>query len=285
MPSQFNQFKTRLGINNPSRKNVGFNFTPFTVQQGQSTPGQSLFEKVGQRKESGAELYGKMRSDSTNRIAADVVDKSANQVPVDEFGLPKLQLTNFQQAFGGQLDAITKRGNLALQTEQAKSEWNRLNDLQNIGSYGFTGDFQVTGNGTDIPGATKNNPGAKAVSLAMKAVQNHTPYVWGGNSLTRGVDCSGLVQQVYRQLGINLPRTTYEQAKSGHHVSISQLRPGDLVFYNTGSRDPNGIGRYGHVAIYMGNGRVVEAANSRAGLRVSSLTGYNGAPSLAIRPY
>lgn len=285
MPSAFDQFNTRLGINNPRRKNVGFNFAPFTVGQGQSTPGQSLFEKVGQRKETGAELYNKMRTDSTQRIAADVVDKSANQVQTDEFGIPNLQLTNFSDAFGGQLDAITRRGNLALQTEEAKSNWARLKNLQDLGQYEITGDFQVTGGGTDIPGATANNPGAKAVSLAMKAVKNHTPYVWGGNSLSRGVDCSGLVQQVYRQLGITLPRTTYEQAKSGRRVSTSQLRPGDLVFYNTGSRDPNGIGRYGHVAIYMGNGRVVEAANSRAGLRVNALTSGNGAPALAIRPY
>jgi cell wall-associated NlpC family hydrolase len=154
-----------------------------------------------------------------------------------------------------------------------------------LSQYGLTGDFSVGPSGADIPGATANNPGAKAVALAMKAVQNHTPYVWGGNSLTRGVDCSGLVQQVYRQLGISLPRTTYEQAKSGRRVSTTQLRPGELVFYNTGSRDPNGIGTYGHVAIYMGNGKVVEAANSRAGLRVSNLTGYNGAPAAAVRPY
>src|SRR5690606_16347624 len=54
------------------------------------------------------------------------------------------------------------------------------------------------------------------------------PYVWGGNSLTKGVDCSGLVQQVYKQFGIALPRTADQQAHTGVKTSISKLLPGDL---------------------------------------------------------
>lgn len=292
MPTAFQRFQSRLGISNPARKNIGFNWAPITVQQGQQTPGQMLSEKIGTRKDSGAELYAKGRSDSTSRLGADLVSKSAYQVPTDEFGMPKTEITDFRSLFDQQLGSIGERGKYQLQTQLEKNEWGRLKNLQDLGQYSFTGNIQVgpsstSATGTDIPGASANNPGAKAVSLAMKAYRNHTPYVWGGNSLTRGIDCSGLVQQVYRQLGISLPRTTYEQAKSGRRVPVNTtaLRPGDLLFYNTGSRDPNGIGRYGHVGIYMGNGQIVEAANSRVGMRVTGMNNANGYPSLAIRPY
>ena len=62
-----------------------------------------------------------------------------------------------------------------------------------------------------------------------------TPYVWGGNSLTKGVDCSGLVQQVFKHFGINLPRVTYDQIGQGSPVGMKGLRPGDLVFFDTAS--------------------------------------------------
>jgi cell wall-associated NlpC family hydrolase len=135
------------------------------------------------------------------------------------------------------------------------------------------------------PGSTNNNPGAQAVAIAITAFKNHTPYSWGGNSLTNGVDCSGLVQQAYAKLGIKLPRTTYEQAKSGQVIhGIQNALPGDLVFYNTGSSDPNGIGKNSHVALYLGNGMVIEAYNSRVGIREAKFD-TSGAPSTIIRPW
>lgn len=82
-----------------------------------------------------------------------------------------------------------------------------------------------------------------------------TPYVWGGNSLENGVDCSGLVQQVFQHFGINLPRVSYQQANAGKRVALGQLRPGDLVAWNNSSRN-NGAD---HIAIYAGNGMVIEA--------------------------
>jgi len=150
--------------------------------------------------------------------------------------------------------------------------------MQNLGSYGFTGSFSGGGS-TAIPGADSNNVGAKAAAMAMQVAQNHTAYVWGGNSLSTGVDCSGLVQQIYSKLGISVPRVTYEQARHGKQVSVNQIRPGDLVFYRPGSRGPE------HVGIYVGNGHVVHAANSRLGVITSNLNNSNGAPMLILRPY
>ena len=89
------------------------------------------------------------------------------------------------------------------------------------------------------------------------------PYVYGGTSLTGGADCSGFVQSVYANYGIGLPRTAAEQSGSGVEVSLSDLQPGDLCFYDNG-------GYIGHVAIYIGGGQVVHASNPSSGIKIST---------------
>ncbi len=90
-------------------------------------------------------------------------------------------------------------------------------------------------------------------------------YVWGGTSLTRGADCSGLVLAVYRQFGVYLPHYSGAQASYGRSVSVDELKPGDLVFY--------GHRRISHVAIYIGNGCVVSALNPHKGVKVTGIYG------------
>lgn len=89
------------------------------------------------------------------------------------------------------------------------------------------------------------------------------PYVWGGVSLTNGADCSGFVLSVFDHFGISLPHSSRAQAGCGTNISISELLPGDLVFYGS-----SGIG---HVAIYIGNGQIVHASNSRTGIIISNI--------------
>ncbi len=97
------------------------------------------------------------------------------------------------------------------------------------------------------------------------------PYVWGGTSLRHGVDCSGFVQQVFRRFHIYLPRTAQEQYYSpiGVRVKLSQLKPGDLLFFHTMPYT-----YVTHVAIYIGNGRIIQALNRRRGVVISKLDGY-----------
>ena len=90
------------------------------------------------------------------------------------------------------------------------------------------------------------------------------PYVYGGNSLTNGVDCSGFTQQVYLHFGYSIPRRASIQATVGESVSISNLQAGDLVFYG----DSTGVG---HVAIYIGGGQVVHASSPSVGIIISNL--------------
>lgn len=121
-------------------------------------------------------------------------------------------------------------------------------------------------------------PGSAIASAAQKALG--TPYIWGGNSLTSGVDCSGLVQQVFQQFGINLPRVTYEQVGVGASVSRGKLAVGDLVFFDTdkSKKGPD------HVGIYLGNGKFIHAPRPGKGVQISSLTdSYYNDRLMAIR--
>ncbi|MCM1102158.1 MAG: NlpC/P60 family protein [Clostridium sp.] len=89
------------------------------------------------------------------------------------------------------------------------------------------------------------------------------PYVWGGTSLTKGADCSGFVQSVFKKFGVKLSRTSSSQAGDGTKISASELLPGDLVFY------ANSSGTINHVAIYIGGGRVIHASNPKSGIKIS----------------
>ena len=87
------------------------------------------------------------------------------------------------------------------------------------------------------------------------------PYVWGGESLVEGgFDCSGLMYRIFKDtMGINLPRVSQDQQNFGQRIPLDSIQPGDLVFWNSPAT---------HVALYLGNGKILEAANPTAGLRV-----------------
>lgn len=111
------------------------------------------------------------------------------------------------------------------------------------------------------------NSAAKTVSPVASAMDLvGSKYRWGGLSSRGGFDCSGFVKIVFSKQGINLPRTSREQAYVGIPVKGSDLKPGDLVFFHTSRRS-----RITHVGIYAGNGKFIHAANERKGVRVDSL--------------
>ena len=103
----------------------------------------------------------------------------------------------------------------------------------------------------------------KVVNYGLQFVGNR--YVWGGNDPHTGADCSGFVRYVLRNVaGVNLPRTSREQAKTGRAITSSEMRPGDLIFY------ANSRGVVNHVAMYIGNGQIVHAASRRSGIKIST---------------
>ena len=92
------------------------------------------------------------------------------------------------------------------------------------------------------------------------------PYSWGGSSPSTGFDCSGLVRFVYGHFGIRLPHSSYADLSHGRRISRRSLRPGDLVFFYGA----------GHVGIYVGRGRFLDAPHSGARVRISSMGQYSG---------
>lgn len=102
------------------------------------------------------------------------------------------------------------------------------------------------------PSGTTGVSGSDIVAYAMQFKGN--PYVWGGNSLTNGVDCSGFVHEVYEHFGISTPRYSQAFKSVGQAVSFDNIQPGDVVVYP------------GHVAIYAGGGVIVEAQSTKAGI-------------------
>lgn len=111
-------------------------------------------------------------------------------------------------------------------------------------------------------GSSGSALGIEIANYAQKFVGNR--YVWGGTSLTKGADCSGFVYTIYKQFGYDIPRVSRDQAKSaGRKVDISERQPGDLIFY----RDNKGV--VNHVALYIGDDKIVHAASSKQGIIIS----------------
>ena len=110
--------------------------------------------------------------------------------------------------------------------------------------------------------STKQSRRSQLVNYALQFVGNR--YVWGGTSLTNGVDCSGFTMRVMEKFGVSLPHYSGSQAQMGKKVTSATMKPGDLIFY-AGSN-----GKVNHVAIYIGNGRIVHAASRRSGIKTST---------------
>ncbi|KIR02214.1 hypothetical protein P261_01028 [Lachnospiraceae bacterium TWA4] len=106
--------------------------------------------------------------------------------------------------------------------------------------------------------SSSSSKGSQVASYALRFVGN--PYRWGGTSLTRGADCSGFIKAVYARFGRSLPHSSSALRRSGKGVSYSKRKAGDIICYR------------GHVALYIGNNKIVHAANTRRGIIVSKVS-------------
>lgn len=96
------------------------------------------------------------------------------------------------------------------------------------------------------------------IQMALQYEGNR--YVWGGNSLTNGVDCSGFTRELYKKFGYNLPRTSAQQKYIGRKIPLSKLQAGDLIHFP------------GHVGIYIGNGKMIHASSPTTGIIITKIT-------------
>ena len=171
------------------------------------------------------------------------------------------QIAQAQQQADNYQNIITAQGKIIQEQEAAAAAAAaaRANSSSSRPSYdgggagkgGSIASDYAAGGGKN-PGASTGVSGSSVVSYAMQFVGN--PYVWGGNSLTNGVDCSGFVHEVYAHFGISTPRYSQAFKSVGQAVSFDNIQPGDVVVYP------------GHVAIYAGGGVIVEAQSTKAGI-------------------
>lgn len=128
--------------------------------------------------------------------------------------------------------------------------------------------YKGTKKGSASSGTVSGGKGQAVASYALKFVG--TPYVWGGSSLTSGVDCSGFVMAVYAHFGVSLPHDAGADRSYGKAVSVSNARPGDLICY------------YGHIGIYIGGGQLVHAKDYGYGVCIDNIH-YSSKPILTVR--
>lgn len=140
--------------------------------------------------------------------------------------------------------------------EEAAKKNNSSNSSTSSGSSGSTSSGSSSSGSS---GASYSGKGSSVVAYATQFVGN--PYVWGGESLTNGADCSGFIKSVYKHFGVSLPHSSSAMRSCGVGVSYSEAKPGDIICYS------------GHVAIYMGGGAIVHASNKKDGIKIS----YNAA--------
>lgn len=173
------------------------------------------------------------------------------------------QIAQAQQQADNYQNIITAQGKIIQEQEAAaaaaaaaaaranSSSSNSSYDGGGAGKGGSIASDYASGGGKN-PSASTGVSGSSVVSYAMQFVGN--PYVWAGNSLTNGVDCSGFVHEVYAHFGISTPRYSQAFKSVGQAVSFDNIQPGDVVVYP------------GHVAIYAGGGVIVEAQSTKAGI-------------------
>lgn len=173
------------------------------------------------------------------------------------------QIAQAQQQADNYQNIITAQGKIIQEQEAAAAAAAAAAARANSSSSSPSYDGGGAGKGGSIasdyaagggknPGASTGVSGSSVVSYAMQFVGNS--YVWGGNSLTNGVDCSGFVHEVYAHFGISTPRYSQAFKSVGQAVSFDNIQPGDVVVYP------------GHVAIYAGGGVIVEAQSTKAGI-------------------
>ena len=175
-----------------------------------------------------------------------------------------------QEAAQNQTQAVESTDNTATEEVQTSTGCSS-NENSNSSTSTESSSEPVEEETTSNSGSSYSATGEAVVAYASQFIGN--PYVYGGNSLTNGIDCSGFVQQVFAHFGYSLPRVSDAQAGAGRGISYSESRAGDIIVYS------------GHVAILTGDGGIVHASNSapypQGGIKYSSNALYR--PYIAVR--
>ena len=197
--------------------------------------------------------------DARNQIAT---SKTAQAQLVADYDKKEAQA----KAILAKLTEEQRRKLAAQQAADARARAARLAAAQQgtsrSASRSATGTTASASTGQQTPTTNVPASGRAGVAVSFALAQVGKPYVWGATG-PGAYDCSGLMLRAWAQAGVSLPRTSQAQYGVGTPVSLSNLQPGDLVFFYSG---------ISHVAMYIGNGKIVHASNPRTGVKISDLS-------------
>jgi cell wall-associated NlpC family hydrolase len=202
--------------------------------------------------------YANLLAEQTAEIERLEAERIAYEEYLAEQAALEAEMAAMEEADGYDEDTVRRVAEDLTVYDEDGNAISAVDAAQSGGTY-FDSDGDVV-DASAVVKSVASTAGSSVVDFATQFVGN--PYVWGGTSLTNGADCSGFVQSVFANFGVSLPRTSYEQQNAGTEVSYADAQPGDLICYG------------GHVAIYMGDGKIVHAANSDQGIIVSDNAAY-----------
>ena len=214
---------------------------------------QELLEMEDQLKEEKANLESVI-AQKKSQIADFDSQLSAAKAKVSEYQ-KKIKEQNDQIKKLQQEEAARQKAAAAAAAKSSKRSTS-TDSSTDTASSGSTSTYSSKSSGSTAA-VSGGGGGSSIASTGLRYVGN--PYVYGGNSLANGTDCSGFVHLVHAACGISTPRDSNSLAGGGRAVSESEILPGDVVCY------------YGHVGIYIGNGQIVHASTPSSGIKVSNM--------------
>lgn len=226
-------------------------------------------EEYETAKNEALDLWNRLKAEKTDLESAKA-SLEADKANLEQQKLDLDSLLAVKRAKSANYDAELKKAKQEASVAKAKlkQEQEKLRKLQqgNKNNDAANGKYETDYNSI-IDGAEGSKLGKQVAKYACQFVGN--PYVPGGTSLTNGADCSGFTYRVYADFGYSLPRTSTEQRSAGREVSYSEAQPGDIICYS------------GHVAIYIGGGKIVHASTQKTGIKVGNNAQYR--PILSVR--
>lgn len=217
-------------------------------------------EKYHVEKECGKNWVRISLDDSHGYVAREFVDVNVSFKKA--VSMKEIRAKRRRKAAAARAERERAAARVAAQSSSRKSSVKKSSGLTSSSTKSSSARKKSSNAGSSVSYSQGSGTGAQIVSYAKKFLGNK--YVYGGTSLTNGTDCSGFTMSVYAAFGYSIPRTSREQSCYGKSVSLSSVKPGDLIFYKNGSS-------VGHVALYMGGGNVIHASNRIDGIKISNM--------------
>ena len=219
---------------------------------------EELMDQLEQEKADMETLEAEYEEEKAS-MEATLAQKQAEEADYEtQLANAKAQASAYTKKLQEQQSQLKRLEAERLAKEKAASASNKGTSSGSSGSSSGSSGSSSGSSGSSAPVSGNSSTGVAIANYALQFVGN--PYVSGGTSLTNGADCSGFTMSVFAYFGISIPRTSDQQGRAGREVSYSEAQAGDIIYYG------------GHVAIYLGGGRIVHASTEKTGIKTGTAT-------------